>query len=72
MSVSKECASLGESIDIGSQRLRVATKAADPIIEIVNRYQEDVWFLSALKGAKDGEEDQQENRSRKIQVSHYI
>tara|TARA_B110000467_G_C18179628_1_gene399830 strand:+ start:132 stop:284 length:153 start_codon:yes stop_codon:yes gene_type:complete len=36
MGVTKKHAPVGESIDVGSLRLRMPTKASNPIIEVVN------------------------------------
>lgn len=43
MSVGKQSAFRGQSINIGSPGLRVPVKAANPVIQIVDCNEQDVW-----------------------------
>jgi len=43
MGIGKQGASCGQRVDIGGVCLRVPIETTDPIVQIVNRNQEDVW-----------------------------
>ena len=57
MPIGKQGAHLGQSVDVGGLRLGVPAKATDPIIQIVDRDQQDVWLILGPEGkAWEGEE----------------
>ena len=60
MRVGKEHALSGESIDIRRSRLRVTVEWTYPIIEVVNRNEEDVGVVGRLRERQRGEALQRE------------
>ena len=58
MPIGKKGAHPGEAVDVGGFRLGEPAEATDPIIQIVDRDQQDVWLILGSEGkAWDGEED---------------
>ena len=52
MGVAEEHAPRGETIEIGGLCLRVATQAADPVVQIVDRDEQDVGLLLLARPGK--------------------
>lgn len=42
MTVGKKCAHLGQPVDVRRLGLRVTTKTADPVVQIVDRNEQDI------------------------------
>ena len=58
MPIGKKGAHPGQAVDVGGFRLGVPAEATDPIIQIVDRKEQDVWlFLSPEGKAWDDEKD---------------
>lgn len=49
MRVRKENPAAGKPIDVRRQRLRMAAQAADPVVEIVEGDEEDVWTRARVR-----------------------
>ena len=53
MGIAKQGPHLGQSINIGRFRLRMATHTSYPVIEVINRNQEHIWFgLGKRQGSR--------------------
>ena len=63
MSVGEEGAHFRQSVDIGGLGLRVTAEAAHPIVQIVDRYQQDVRF--GIFGPREKEKDKKKEQRDK-------
>ncbi len=47
MSIAEKCAAFGETVDIRRLGLRMAAQTSRPVIQVVDRDDQDVWSLGA-------------------------
>ena len=53
MGIAKQSTHLCQSINVGGFRLRMAAQASYPVIEVINRNQEHIWFaLGKRRGSR--------------------
>ena len=58
MPVGKQGAHLGQPVDIGGLGLGVTAEATDPVIQIVDRKEQDVWLILGPEGKTREDEDE--------------
>lgn len=56
MGIGKQRASLGKSIDVRCQSLRMASQTADPIIQVVDGNQEDIGAFIGLRSRTESDQ----------------
>ena len=66
MSIAKENASCGKSIQIGCQGLRMSSHNANPVVEIVDRNKQDIgWRRLARRQIVDTAAEQEQRRDQR-------
>ena len=73
MRVREKNAAGSKAIEIRCDRLRISAHAADPVVEIVHRDEEDVGLLLILSArGKQSREDQSSDCENVVKTGHWL
>ena len=63
MGIGEKSPALGEAVEIRRDRLRITAHAANPVIQIIHRNEEDVGLLSFPENGRRQEQEQSEKET---------